>query len=90
MRVIGSRAIASAMILGAALAVAACGSTEKTDTVDNSQLTDINAVGMEGTTNDMSTIDSATGTVSGTGSNMAMDNMVMDNMVADNVTGNAM
>lgn len=85
MRVIGSRAITSAMILGAALAVAACGSSEKTDTVDNSQLTDINAAGMEGTTNDMSTIDSATGTVSDAGANVTADNIV-----ADNAAGNAM
>jgi hypothetical protein len=73
------RSSSGKMLLGAAvmciaMSLSACGK-QSSDTVDNSEITDMNAVGtMEGTTNDMSAMDSATDT------NVAMDNMAMDNM----------
>lgn len=61
-------------LIGLAMSISACGK-QSNDTVDNAEVTDMNAVGtMEGTTNDTSTMDT------GTATNMATDNMATDNM----------
>lgn len=71
------------MLMAAAggLMVSGCGGSS-TDTVDNSEITEMNAAGMmEGTTNDASAMDMATDT------NVAVAGNVMDNATAD--AGNA-
>jgi hypothetical protein len=68
------------MVAAAALAVAACGKTEATNTTDaNAMVTEMNAgEAMEGTTNDMMTnTDGAMG---------ATDNMMVSNTVETNTT----
>jgi hypothetical protein len=87
MRFFGTRTVATVMIVGAALAVSACGKSS-TDTVDNSTVTGMNG-SMEGTTNDMSTIDSETGNVI-PDANATDPAAAADNATADNSTGNAM
>jgi hypothetical protein len=66
------------LLVAAGLAVTACG--KKTEqTTDNSEVTEMNSVGtMEGTTNDMSAMDTANDT------NMSADNSAM--APADNAT----
>lgn len=74
------------LIVAAGLAVAACGDNS-TDTVDSSELTELNAAGMmEGTTNDASAMDVATDTNIATLPDNAADNAATD---AENATGNA-
>lgn len=80
------RAILSRLTLVAVagLAVSGCGGSS-TDTVDNSELTELNGAGMmEGTVNDASAMDVATDT------NVAVSN-AMDNAVSDaaNASDNA-
>lgn len=73
------------LIVAAGLAVAACGDNS-TDTVDSSELTELNAAGMmEGTTNDASVMDVATDTNIATLPDNAADNAATD---AENATGN--
>lgn len=61
-------------LIGLAMSISACG-RQSNDTVDNAEVTDMNAVGtMEGTTNDMSTMDT------GTDTNVATDTMGTNNM----------
>lgn len=85
MRFFTSKWNLAAVVATSALAVAACG--DKTaDTVDNSEITEMNAAGMaEGTTNDASAMDMATDT------NVAIDN-AMDNTMSEatNASGNVM
>jgi len=66
------------LLVATGLAVTACGKKSE-QTTDNSDVTEMNSVGtMEGTTNDMSAIDTATDT------NMSADNSAM--APADNAT----
>ena len=72
------------MVAAAALAVAACGKTETTNTTDaNAMVTEMNAgEAMEGTTNDMMTnTDGAMG---------ATDNMMSNTMTTNTMTTNTM
>lgn len=70
------KTVLTALAISAALMVSACG-TKSTDTVDNSEITEMNAMGMmEGTTNDASAMDMATDT------NMSMPN-AMDNAASE-------
>ena len=78
------------MVAAAALAVAACGKTETTNTTDaNAMVTEMNAgEAMEGTTNDMMTnTDGAMGATD----NMAVANTMDSNMAApaNAMAGNA-
>ena len=74
------------LVTAAGLSVAACGD-KSTDTVDNSELTELNAAGMmEGTTNDASAMDVATDTNIATLPDNAADNAATE---AENATGNA-
>lgn len=80
----------SVFVLAAAvaggLAVSACGGSS-TDTVDNSEITEMNAAGMmEGTTNDASAMDMATDTNVATG-NVADNVMTEAGGASGNVTG---
>lgn len=73
------------LVAAAGLAVAACGD-KSTDTVDGSELTELNAAGMmEGTTNDASAMDVATDTNVATPPDNAADNAATE---AENATGN--
>lgn len=77
--------ILAVFVATAALATTGCGS-KSSDTVDNSEITELNAAGMmEGTTNDASAMDVATDT------NMVAATNVADNAVseAENATSNA-
>jgi len=94
MRFIGTKAAAVAMITAAALTVTACGRGNDTDAVDTTNVTEMGEeVIMEGTTNDMTTIDSAIDTTVETDPNMMGDNSTMTNSaggMTGNVTGNGM
>lgn len=91
MRSSSVKLLLGAAVIGITMSVSAC-SKQSNDTVDNSEITDMNAVGtMEGTTNDTSAMDMATDT------NVATDNMAADNMsngagddAMDNSAGNSM
>jgi hypothetical protein len=77
-----------AMVAGAALAVSACGDTSAP--VDNSMDVSTTDMSMEGTTNDITSMDAAAGAdMNMTDNMMANDVAPMDNMVVDN-TVNAM
>lgn len=83
MRLFTSRTGGVAMLVAMGLTISSCGKSS-TDTIDNSEITDMNAVGtMEGTTNDMSAMETATDT------NIAADNAVVagDNATTDNSAG---
>ena len=76
----------AAIVVTAGLAVAACGG-KSNDTVDNSEITELNAAGMmEGTTNDASAMDVATDTNVAAAPDNAADNAAVE---AENATGNA-
>lgn len=76
----------AAFVVAMGMSVAACGD-KSTDTVDNSELTELNAAGMmEGTTNDASAMDVATDTNVATLPDNAADNAATE---AENATGNA-
>ena len=79
MRHLISKLMTGSMVAGAALLVAACGSSETANTTENTTMTDLNTMEPEGTTNDMTAIDAA-------GGNMADNSMMMDNagMATDN------
>jgi hypothetical protein len=81
--------ITISMVAAAALAVAACGKTETTNTTDaNAMVTEMNAgEAMEGTTNDaMTNTDGAMGATD----NMVVANTMDSNMAAPaNAMGNA-
>ena len=72
MRHLISKLMTGSMVAGAALLVAACGSSETANTTENTSMTDMNTMEPEGTTNDMTAIDAA-------GGNMADNSMMMDN-----------
>lgn len=75
----------AAFVMTTGLALAACGG-KSGDTVDNSEITELNAAGMmEGTTNDASAMDVATDTNAATVADNAADNAATD---AENATGN--
>ena len=75
----------AAIVVTAGLAVAACGG-KSNDTVDNSEITELNAAGMmEGTTNDASAMDVATDTNVAAAPDNAADNASVE---AENATGN--
>jgi hypothetical protein len=78
----------AAALVSIGLSLSACGKSS-TDTVDNSEITDMNAVGtMEGTTNDMSAMDAATDTnITTDMAANASDNAATENSA---VTDNAM
>lgn len=78
--------ILATFVVAAGLAVAACGG-KSTDTVDNSEITELNAAGMmEGTTNDAAAMDVATDTNVASTPDNAADNAATE---AENATGNA-
>ena len=81
------------MVAAAALAVAACGKTETTNTTDaNAMVTEMNAgEAMEGTTNDMMTnTDGAMGATDNMTSNtMTTNTMTTNTMSGDNMASNA-
>ena len=72
MRHLISKLMTGSMVAGAALLVAACGSSETANTTENTTMTDLNTMEPEGTTNDMTAIDAA-------GGNVAENSMMMDN-----------
>lgn len=94
MRNIFSKIVSGSMIAGAALLVSACGGAENEE-VDEVIVTDMNATDtmMDGTTNDVTAIDAATGA----DANMTMDanmtgtdaNMMMDANTANTATTDA-
>ncbi len=80
----GKPALLTILAIAGGLSVSACGD-KSTDTVDNSEITEMNAIGMaEGTTNDASALDMATDTNVATAN--AMDNAAAD---MDNASANA-
>ena len=86
MRAILSKVLTGSMIAGAALAVAACG--PKTETTDNTMVTDMNATeGMDTMTDNMTAVDSSMN-----GGMMANDTGAMtgNDMMMSNTMGNAM
>ena len=72
MRHLISKLMTGSMVAGAALLVAACGSSETANTTENTSMADMNTKEPEGTTNDITAIDAA-------GGNMADNSMMMDN-----------
>jgi hypothetical protein len=94
MRDLLSKLTTGTMIAGAALLVSACGGTETAETVDNTTVTDMNAMEpMDGTmTDNMTDVDGAMGN-DAMMSNDAMANdaaMSNDAMSNDAMTNNAM
>lgn len=88
MRDLFKNIMTSSMIAGAALLVSACGGGEEAETV-NTTATELDATDpmMDGTTNDVTAIDGATGA----DMNMGMDsNMTMDANMTGNMMGNTM
>ena len=84
MHLFSGKSALAIMVVAGGLMISACGD-KSADTVDNSEITEMNAAGMmEGTTNDASAMDMATDT------NVAAGN-VADNAMAeaDNASTNA-
>lgn len=82
MRFSSFKTLLATALIGIGVSLSACGKSS-TDTVDNSEITDMNAIGsIEGTINDTSAMDAATDT------NVASDVMTnaIDNRTADNAT----
>ncbi len=88
MRDLFSKLMTGTAIAGAALLVSACGGTETANTVDNTTVTDMNAMDpmLDGTTTDnMTAVDGAMGN----DAMMANDTMMADNgMMANDTMGN--
>lgn len=79
MRAIANKTMTFAMVVGAAMLVSACGSSETAAPAENTTMTEMNAMEpMEGSMNDMTAMDGAMGAEA----NMAMDNAGM----ADNAS----
>ncbi len=89
MRHLISKLMTGSMVAGAALLVAACGSSETANTTDNTTMTDLNTMAPEGTTNDMTAIDAAGGNTADN-SAMMMDNATSTGNSADMVANNGM
>ncbi len=98
MRDLLNKLLTGSMVAGAALVVSACGSKESANTVDNTTVTEMDAAGtVDGTTNDMTAVDGANGSMGNMSSdaNMSMDanmsgNMSGGNTMSGNMSGNAM
>ncbi|RHW19368.1 hypothetical protein D1610_04500 [Sphingomonas gilva] len=89
MRAILSKVVTGSMIAGAALLVSACGESTPADTsVDNTMVTDMNAMEpMDGTmTDNMTSVD---GAMANDGM-MANDTMMSNDMMANDTMTNAM
>jgi len=97
MRDLLSKLLTGSMVAGAALVVSACGGSENANTVDNTTVTEMDAMEpVDGTTNDMTAVDGAAGTGNmSADANMTMDtnsmssgNMMSNNMMMNTATGN--
>lgn len=86
MRDLFSKLMTGTAIAGAALLVSACGGTEEANTVDNTTVTDMNAMDpmLDGTTTDnMTAVDGAMGN-----DGMMANDMADNGMMANDTMGN--
>ena len=97
MRDLLNKLLTGSMVAGAALVVSACGGAESTNTVENTTVTEMDAMEpVDGATNDVTAVDGAAagGAMGGNMSadaNMTMDtNMTSGNMSGGNMSGNMM
>ena len=90
MRDLLNKLLTGSMVAGAALVVSACGGSESANTVENTTVTEMDAMEpVDGATNDVTAVDGAAGGAMG---NMSADaNMTMDtNMTSGNMSGGNM
>lgn len=92
MRDLLNKLLTGSMVAGAALVVSACGGSESANTVENTTVTEMDAMEpVDGATNDVTAVDGAG--ANAMGGNMSADaNMTMDsNMMSGNMSsGNMM
>ena len=88
MRDLLTKVLTGSMIAGAALLVAACGSKEEANTSETTNVTEMNTMDMNTTTDNMTAVDAANGTGNMAGDLNAM-NATDANMAAGNAAGNA-
>ncbi len=101
MRDLLSKLLTGSMVAGAALVVSACGGSESANTVENTTVTEMDAMEpVDGTTNDMGAMDGATGSgnmsadanmtmdTNSMSGNMSSGNMMSNNMMMNTATGN--
>lgn len=88
MRDLLTKVLTGSMIAGAALLVAACGSKEEANTSETTNVTEMNTMDMNTTTDNMTAVDAANGTGNMAGDMNAM-NATDANMAAGNAAGNA-
>ena len=101
MRSLVNKLLTGSMIAGAALVVSACGGSENANTVENTTVTEMDAMEpVDGTTNDMGAMDGTAGTgnmsadanmtmdTNAMSGNMSSGNMMSNNMMMNTATGN--
>ena len=91
MRDLLNKLLTGSMVAGAALVVSACGGSESANTVENTTVTEMDAMEpVDGATNDVTAVDGAG--ANAMGGNMSADaNMTMDtNMTSGNMSGGNM
>ncbi len=87
MRDLLAKVLTGSMIAGAALMVSACGSKEEANTMETTNVTEMNTMDANMATDNMTAVDAANG--AGTMANdMNAMNATDANMMADNMSGN--